>query len=712
MKKFILILLSAILFFQCTKKASEKMSSTTSPLAPNAESFRSKAPGAAPARPINLGDYNSFELTNGLKVIVVENHKLPKVSYQISLANDMILEGDMGGYVQFAGDLLTKGTKNRNKSKIDEEIDYIGATLNSSSSGIFATSLKKHSAKLMDLLTDVLYNPTFPSDEFEKLKSQTLSELASAKTDANSIASNVASAICFGKNHPYGEVVTEKTVNNVTLNKCKSYYETYFRPNNAYLVIVGDITLQEAKAQAEKHFSQWKAAQIPDQTYKIPTPPTIPSVAFANKDGAVQSVINVTYPIDLQPGSSDELTANVMNNILGGGIFSGRLMQNLREKRAYTYGARSALNSDKLVGSFKAFASVRNMVTDSSVHEFLYEMKRMADEPVSENDLQLAKNSMAGGFARSLESPQTMAGFALNTYKYKLPKDYYNTYLARLEKVTIADVQRVAKKYIVPSNAYILVVGNKDEVAEKLLKFDGDNKIDYYDAYGEMLNYDNIAVPDGVTGKTIIEDYLDAIGGRAKLENITSMINTATMSLMGQEATIVTKHKLPDKFLFSMSMNGMTMQEQKYNGVKAMQAQMGKSQVFGPGDEDFEEMKSRTVIFDQLEYFKQNYKLEVKGSEDFEGSKCYKLSVTDPKNEMSMHYFDITSSLLRKVVANTGEGEKMVTMTTEYKDYKDVNGILMPHEIIITGQAPFPLIMKVKNYEMNGTVNETDFEIK
>ncbi|MBK8700212.1 MAG: insulinase family protein [Saprospiraceae bacterium] len=433
---------------------------------------------------------------------------------------------------------------------------------------------------------------------------------------------------------------------------------------------------------------------------------------FANKDGAVQSVINVTYPVDIKPGSADELAANVMNNILGGGIFSGRLMQNLREKKAYTYGARSSLNSDKLIGSFKAFASVRNSVTDSSVQEFIYEMERITNEPVSENDLQLAKNSMAGSFARSLESPQTIAGFALNTYRYNLPKDFYNTYLSRLEKVTLADVQRVAKKYIKPSNAYILVVGNKDEVAERLLKFDGDKKIEYYDAYGEVLNYDNLALPAGLTGKDVVEDYLDAIGGVNKLNAVNAMSSDATMSLMGQEAKILTRHKNPDKFHFALEMNGMVMQDQKFNGQKAQTSQMGQVKVSAPGDEDYEDMKGRVKMFDQMDYLTDAYKLELKGIEEVEGVKCYKIMVTDPKGEVTTQFYDMASSLLIRTSAVVGEGEQAKTMNTDFKDYRDVSGILMPFEISIIGQAPFPMVMKVSKYEINGTIEDKEFEIK
>lgn len=712
MRSILILTLTLLLFSQCTKKASEVMTSSASNVTKNTESFRSKAPGAAPARPIDLGKYNAFDLANGLKVIVVENHKLPRVSYQISLSNDALVEGEQAGYVQFAGDLLTKGTKNRTKAKLDEEIDFIGATLNSTSGGMFATSLKKHSGKLLELMSDVLYNPVFPKAEFDKMKSQTISALTAAKADPNAIASNVLNIINYGKNHPYGEVQTEKTTNAITLESCKAYYDTYFRPNNAYLIIVGDIDPAAAKLQAEKYFASWKKAEIPQKSYVVPTAPKQAAVAFANKDGAVQSVINVTYPVDLKIGSADELAVNVMNNILGGGIFSGRLMQNLREKKAYTYGARSSMSSDKLVGNFKAFASVRNAVTDSSVQEFLYEMNRIRTEAVTANDLQLAKNSMAGSFARSLESPQTMANFALNTFKYNLPKDYYNTYLSRLEKISIADVQRVAQKYITPQNANILVVGNKDEVAAKLLRFDGDGKIDYYDAYGEVLNYDNIAIPAGVTGLTIIEDYIDAIGGKEKLMAIKSKITNATLSLGGQNAFVTTKQKSPDKFLFSMGMQGMVMSEQKYNGQKASTMQMGQAKVSLPGEPEFEEIKDQLPLFDQLEYFKPGYKLEVKGSEEVEGSRCYKVAVTNPFGKLRMQYYDIKTSILKRESQNEGEGENAKTITSDFKDYKDVSGIMMPHEVVITGQAPFPLAMKITSYEFNTTIEDSVFDIK
>ncbi|NPA37775.1 MAG: insulinase family protein, partial [Chlorobi bacterium] len=426
----------------------------------NAQIDRTHAPAPGPAPEIKIGDYQSFSLKNGLKVFVVENHKVPMVTYSLSLDNDPVLEGDKAGYVSLTGDLLRAGTSNRTKDQIDEDIDFIGAYLSTSASGIYGRSLKKHSEKLLDIMSDILYNSVFPEDELDKSKKQMLTGLKSRESDPSAIASNVAGVLIYGKDHPYGEVLSEKSINNVTIDDCKNYYKTYFKPNVAYLVIVGDITLKEAKKQVKKYFAKWESGDVPSHHYDFPKAYETPEVAVANKDGAKQSIVEVTYAVDLKPGSKDVIPASVMNEILGGGNFGSRLFQNLREDKAYTYGAYSSLRSDKLVGYFKASASVRNAVTDSALTEILKEMNRIRDEKVPVQDVETIKNVIAGSFSRSLESPQTIARFALNTAKYNLPDDYYKTYLQKLAAVTPDDVQAMAKKYIQPNHAVILAVGD------------------------------------------------------------------------------------------------------------------------------------------------------------------------------------------------------------------------------------------------------------
>lgn len=711
-KYYIYVLFLGLMFAQCSKKTTDGMMDKTQESVTNeVESieWRANAPGAGPAREIKLGEYTSFDLDNGLKVIVVENHKIPRVSYQLSLNNDPIFEGDQAGYVTMAGNLLSTGTTNKSKAEIDEAIDFIGASLNTTGSGVFGSSLKKHSGKLLDIMTDVLYNPSFPEAEFKKMKTQTLSGLANVRTNADAMAANVAGVLNFGKDHPYGEVQNESNVKNMTLDKCKSYYNEYFKPNNAYLIIVGDVDPAEAKAESEKYFGSWKAGEIPVNTYKAPVPPKGRNVAFVNKDGAVQSVIRVTYPVDLKPGADDLVKARVMNNILGGGIFSGRLMQNLREDKAYTYGARSSLSSDELVGSFRAFASVRNEVTDSSVTQFLYELNRLKNEPVTMEDLQLVKNSMGGGFARSLESPQTIARFARNTYKFNLPKDYYQTYLQRLDVVTIADVSAMANKYIRPDNAYIVVAGSKDEVSENLKQFDSDGEIDFFDAFGNKLELTESSLPEGLDGKKLISSYLEAIGGLEKLNTVKSMVAKMSMNLMGQPATMEMGQQDNKMFYLEVALNGMVIQEERYDGTKAKLSAGGQSQTVTEGKK-FVSMKEQAMTFPQIDYLTDGYELNIKGVEDVEGEKAYKIEVVKPSGDKSYEFYSVKSNLMIKHMMTQGTAPQLQTITTDLKDYKAVNGIMFPHAITIKGAMPVPLDLKVDSYEMNGVIPAEKFK--
>ncbi len=707
MKSGISIILVSVLFLQCAKTPVVKVAAV--PVAED-KSWRNSAPQPAAARDISLGSYSAFDLENGLKVIVVENHKLPRISYQLSLNNEALIEGEKAGYTAMAGEMLSTGTSTKTKAQLDEAIDFIGASISTSATGVFGSSLKKHSGKLLDLMTDVLYNPSFPKDEFEKLKKRTLSGLASAKTNPEAIAASIRSTVNYNKNHPYGEVQTEETVKAITLEDCKGYYQSYFKPNNAYLVIVGDITPDEARSQVQQYFSSWRSGAVSEQEYPLPDSPVGSQVRFGNKDGAVQSVINISYPVVLTPGSEDAITASVMNTILGGGIFSGRLMQNLREKRAYTYGARSTLSPDRLTGNFNAFASVRNEVTDSAVTEFLFEMNRIVDESVTEADLALAKSSMAGNFGRSLESPQTIAGFALNTFRYQLPRDYYNNYLKNLEAVTVDDIRQMAKKYIRPSNCNIVVVGNKENVAEKLVRFDSDGVIDYYDPFGRKLEDKKIEVSDKVTAATVINDYIEAIGGKAALTGVNSLYIGMKTTMMDREAMLETWKLNPGKLTTKMSMGPMVLQEQRFDGVKAVQSQMGKKEIVTDTAE-LAKLRLQAAMFEQLNYLTGPYAISLEGIDQVEGKECYKIKVTSPDQSVSYEFYDVKTSLLVRSVSRQGEGERQLTLTTDFSDYKDVNGILFPYSTSIIGAMPVPLVLEAIKIGVNEVISDDVFKV-
>jgi predicted Zn-dependent peptidase len=694
MKNILFLLLTALLIVQC--KPTDVVSNggdknpnvgpVAQPTADNGTLDRSIPPSAGPAPEIKIGDYDKFTLSNGVEVIVVKNDKLPRVSFSLQVDADPMLEGDKAGVIDLTGQLMRRGTKKRSKAELDEEIDFIGASLSTSGSGVFASSLSKHQDKLLDIMSDVLLNPAFKKGELDKLKKQAMSGLASQKDNPNAIAGNVSSVLKYGKNHPYGEIENEKTVESVTTDDCKSYYQTYFRPNTTRLVIVGDVDKKTLKGQLEKYFGEWEKGKVPTHKYAVPAAPKAAEVAFVDKAGAVQSVIQVTYPVDYKPGSEDAIKARVMATILGGGGFSGRLMQNLREDKAYTYGAYASLSSNELVGSFTASASVRNEVTDSAVTEFLYEMNRMTTEKVDQDDLNLILNQLSGSFSRALERPETVARFAQNIEKYDLPKDYYKNYLKKLRAVTVDDIQVMAKKYLTPKNAYILVVGNKDEVAPKLKKFSATEKVTFYDAEGNVVKVNDAAIPSDVTGKSIIAKYIKAIGGMDKLKSIEKVTMEMGLSLSGQalegQQSMVTGKS--SKLVIMAGGQPVMTQEVKDGGMF-----MNGQPVPMPDEATKASLIDQTYLVSEV-YFGSDTKMEVKGMEKVDGKDAYKVLVTSAQGSKTTMYFDKNTGFkLREIETAMGQ-----TSTSDYSDYKEVDGIMVPYTTKQSGQQAIKMTIK------------------
>lgn len=679
----------------------------------HAQIDRTTAPKPGVAPQINIGTPASFTLDNGLKVFVVENHKLPKVSFQLTIDKDPVLENGTVGLADMMGDMLSAGTTTKTKAQIDEEIDFVGASVSTFSSGFYASSLTKHSDKVLGIAADILLNPAFPQEELDKKKKRAFSSLKSLATNADAIAGRVTSVLKYGKNHPYGEVQMRSDIENITIEACRKYYTTYFRPNISYLVIVGDITVEDAKKLTEKYLGSWEKAEVPEHKYDMPLAPKGVRVAFVNKPGAVQSVIKVIYPVDYKVGAPDAAAVSVMSSIFGG-AFSSYLNANLREDKAYTYGARGGVRADNRVGSFNAGASVRNEVTDSSVTEFLFEMNHIINEKPSQADLDRIKNNMNGGFALSLENDQTIARFALNIERYGLPKDYYQTYLSRLQNVQFADVLAAAKKYIHPENCIILVVGNKD-IAGTLTKFDSDGVIEFYDINGDVkVDEPAKELPSGLTAEKVLEDYFFAITGETSMKSVQKKykkIKDITIKMeaemQGMKMEIVTKQMAPNKSLFELNMQGMTVQKQVFDGEKGGSSGMqGKKALEG---EDLEAMKNEAVMNKELKYESLGYSLKLESIEDVNGKDAYKVAITDAKGEISYDYFDIESRLkVYSTSTEKGPDGSVVETYAEFSDYKEVDGIMYPYSRV-RNMGPQAIDLKVTSIKVNDKLKSSEF---
>jgi zinc protease len=701
MKKILYISL-AVAFASFSACKSKDNTATTA--APKLD--RSVVPSPGPAPTIQIGQYQLFTLENGMKLIVVENHKLPRVSYSINLKKDPIQEADKAGYVDLAGTMIQCGTKTKSKAEIDETVDYMGASLSTSSSGVYGSCLKKHSDNFLALMSDVVLNASFPQDEFDKLKKQQLSALASEKTSPDAISGKLANALNYGSKHPYGEIVTEETVNNISREDLVSYYNSYFKPNIATLIVVGDIKAEEAKAQAEKYFGQWKSGNVSPKSYQQPQAPAKNRVAFVPVTGAVQSVIDITYPIDLRPGTQDAIVASILNNILGGSGFQSRFMQNLREDKAYTYGAYSTIDADEYTGYFSASASVRNSVTDSAITQFLYEMKRIVEEPVDEATLQTVKNILTGSFSRSLERPQTIANFAYNIEKYNLPKDYYQTYLQKLNAVTAADVQTLAKRVIKPSNANITVVGNRD-IVPTLEQF---GKVEIFDEFGNPF-VDLRPAPLGVTPKAVIDIYIKAIGGKDVVTKLKSYEQEGTMAMAMIPAPLQLNIKMKDnsKMKMTMKMGGMELMTQKFDGKKGVISQMGQNQ---PMEEaDLADMKMQADYAAPLNYEKYGIKSELKGIGTVDKEDAYVIELTKPNGGITTEYYSLKSGLLVKSVSVSG-GEEPTTSETVYKSYATAsNGLKYPNQYSTSAEGQ-TMEFNITDMKVNPKLDDKEFSVE
>lgn len=665
----------------------------------NAQVDRTKSPLPGPAPKVVVGSYEEFELPNGLKVIVVENHKLPKVNYTMIFDYPPVYEADKKGYVDLAGELLGSGTKTRSKDQINEEIDFIGANLNFSPTGFSASCLTKHNEKLLAVVSDVLCNSIFTQEELDKSKKQFISGIAAEKKDPGSISEKVSKTLMFGKNHPYGQVTTEKSIETANLNDCIEFYNNYVRPNISYLAIVGDITMKDAKTLCEKYFGSW---QKNNAGYELPVPVrqlAQPKVAMVDRQVSVQSMIKVCYPLFLKVGDPDFIKAKVANTILGGGTF--RLFNNLREKHGWTYGAYSQLSQDKYAGNFAATAEVRNSVTDSAITQILYEMKRMCEEKVPQNELDLVKNYVSGTFALSLENPQTLANFALNIKRFGLPGDYYQNYIKNIAAITPDDIQAVSKKFITPENAYVLVVGKSEEVAKSITSFSKDGKIDYYDVEGNLvdLNKKLKPAPAGLTAQQVVEKYLEAIGGRKKLAKINDITINMSTTMQGMTITIKSINKVPNKIFVEVGSGGMVFSKQVFDGTKGyITSPMGNQELEG---NDLEDMKYEAVMNVEMDYAKYGINLELLGIEPIEGKETYAVQLTYPKGNKETDYYDISTGLKIRKVGVQGP--------SDFSDYRDVKGILFPFVILqeMEGQS---MKMNVQSIELNTKPSDDIFK--
>ncbi len=656
-------------------------------------------PGASPV--VNIKKPQTFVMSNGLKVMIVENHKLPKVSFSLSLDNAPYAEGNKKGVDDLTSSMIGNGSKKLAKDAFNEEIDFLGADLNFNSQGAYASTLSKYSKRILELMAEGALHPNFTQEEFDKEKAKLLEGLKSQEKSVPAIANRVVDALAFGKNHPSGEYMTEETIKNVTLADIQANYTNYFVPENAYLVIIGDIKYKEVKPIVEKLFGSWQKRSTPKLTYAAPENVPFTQINFVDVPNAVQSEISLVNTVNLKMSDPDFFPAVIATSILGGD-FNSYLNMNLREQHAWTYGASSVIGSGKYVTKLRSTSAVRNVVTDSAVVEFIKEIKKIRTEKVSEELLSDTKAGYIGRFVMQVEKPQSIARYALNIETEDLPKDFYENYIKTINAVTADDVLRAANKYFLLDNKRIIIAGKGSEVIPALEKL----KIPmfYFDKYGNPLEKPVFKkdIPAGVTAKSVIDNYIKAIGGEKAVSAVKTIVmnGTTTIPQAPSPLSFTTKIDAKGKLMVELAMGTMSLMKQVVNEKGAYVMQQGQRQnIEGTM---LTEMKASATTFEELLLSKKEG-LVLGGIETINGKEAYAV-----KNGKTTFYYDVTSGLKLAESKVIEQGGQTITQTTNYGDYKDVKGVKIPFNII--QNVGFELDIKMSDVKINEGVSDADFQ--
>jgi len=452
---------------------------------------KNKAPISRDVLRVKLPRPIEAKLQNGLRVLILEDHRTPAVFVQLHIggAGALFEPPNMTGLANATAQMLREGTQSRTSVQIAEEIDRLGASLGAAGSFgssqvvLNASGLSNNFDSWFALAVDVLLNPSFPKDELEKLKQRLRAQLRQQRSAANFLVNERFSHAVYG-DHPAAIVSpTSESLDALTQAALMKWHRERYAPQNALLAIAGDVRAEELIPQLEKWFAGWEMIDVKRPRPANPVPATARKVYLVHRPNSVQTTVALGN-IAIDRRSPDYIPMVVMNHILGGGV-SGRLFLNLREEKGYTYGVYSDFSALRYPGPWRAGGSMRTEVTAGALVEFLKEINRIRDQTVPSDELEDSKRAIAARFALSLEQPTAILGLAVSRIQYRLPEDYWDTYPTKIMAVTAEDVQRVARKYLDPEAMQLVAVGDGVKIHSVLESY---GPLEVYDSSGKLTS--------------------------------------------------------------------------------------------------------------------------------------------------------------------------------------------------------------------------------
>jgi len=624
-------------------------------------------------------EYKESKLSNGIKVFIVEDHEQPTFAFRILIPGGSAYDGDKPGLAELTADMLTKGAGKWSSLEIAQKLDGVGATLDISANPdyftIYGSCILKHIPTLLEVLSQVVLNPTFPKDEFEKLKKRVISAIKSEKARPLSVGTALSKKVLYGEKHPYGKRKTEESIEKITLDDVRTFFNKYFKPDYATIVITGDVKEKEIIPVFNKALGNWKKSNLPPLVMAPPQPEPL-GVYFVHRPASVQSSIILATPT-VEITNPDYEALDVAASIMGSG-FAGRLFRTLRETYSYTYTPFGYQTSSKFANRFACGAEVRNPVTDSAIDVIKEQLYLLATEPPSEDELNRIKKVKVGNYLMSFENAEFVASSIQNAYFYGKPLSYLKDYPKIINQLTPIDIQKVAKKYMHPDRAYIVVVGNP-EVKGKLEKF---GKIFEYDLDLNPLTGEKAKLePVKFGAEEIISKYLESRGGQAFLQSVETIVSegTAELQVQGQSLNgkIMTKIKSPLK-KYELFDFGLFQSEIWHNGDKS----------WAKVQSQLEELKFKEVdknIFDiaikkDIDLLTKNFKVDVLGKQ---GGKIL-VKFTTPRGFESTVYFDEKTFLIDQIEGTEESPQGPIPVTSSFLKWDRVENFLFPTKIKTT----------------------------
>tara|TARA_B100001989_G_scaffold249409_1_gene224677 strand:+ start:2229 stop:4340 length:2112 start_codon:yes stop_codon:yes gene_type:complete len=673
-------------------------------------------PKAGPAPKINFSKPYMKVLSNGLTLMVVENSKLPRVSVSLIIDNPPILERDLSGISSITGSLMGLGNKYQDKDSFNEEIDFMGASISFSSQSGFASSLSRHFPRTFEMFSNAALNPLFQQEEFQNEKDKLITNIENNEKSVTAVARKVERVHAYGRNHPNGEFSSKETVENIQLSDVEEFYESYFKPNNAYLVLIGDISVELSEELASKYFGKWKSDKKLEKKFGENSVNAFQ--AISNKDGmninivdmpnSANSEISFQNIVNLKMSDEDYHAAVLTNKILGGGP-ENRLEQQIREVKSFAYYSRSIIGDNKYTGTrFRATTTTKPSVTDSAIYEIANEIKKIQTELVSDEELSRVKSKFFGEFVLAMQSPATLANYALQIQSENLSDSYFEDYLTNINRVTPEKVMEVANKYFDIENGQFIITGKGSEIVKQLdnITIEG-NKIplQFLSIDGNLVERPNYDAPDGISKKDVLDKYMNAIGGIEKIENISAVSILAESEVQGMKLQQVSISAKPNKTMLETMMMGNTLLKIVFDGENGIMTQQGNTMEMP--QEMVDATRNSTLPFEEIGWY-SNDNVKISSLQEEKGREYYVLEIINDSGEVnSSVFYDVETGLKYKKTekAQMPDGSEFLSEAF-YLDYMPVDGVSFPHTLRIPFGAT-SLEFVVVNITLNPDVSDS-----